>query len=124
MNQKRRFHISEVTEEDQHSSSRGHGTTRSTSRPFKNDASTYACICACSTPRLPLRTVSCSFSSWLHNHQTVMLLGGLVHVPSHSLCHSFVDCIAGPHSGTYHLSVKYPHVFFLLRFDSERVPLL
>ena len=35
-----------------------------------------------------------------------MLVGRLVHVPSYVVCHSFVDCIAGP----YHLSIKYHHV--------------
>ena len=35
-----------------------------------------------------------------------MQAGGLVHVPSYSLYHSSVDCIAGP----YHVSIKYPDV--------------
>ncbi len=58
-----------------------------------------------------LRTVSSSFSSWLHSNETLMLIGWLFHVPSYYLCRSFVDCIAGPTSGTYYLSNKYPHVF-------------
>ena len=42
------------------------------------------------------RTVSSYFSPWLPNRQTVILVGGLDHVPSVSLCHSFIDCITGP----------------------------
>ena len=100
MKQKRRVHISEVAEEVQH---RPWHDPQS-SRPSNNDASTYACLCASSTLRLLLRTVL------LHNQQTVMLFGGLVHVPIRLCVIVSLRAWQGHSSGTFRLSIKYPHV--------------
>ena len=58
-----------------------------------------ACLSARLTFRLVFRTVSSQPQSWLHDHQTLMHVDGLVHVPSDCCVIVSLTALQGHSSG-------------------------